>query len=128
MNTNALDIRTIFPPSPIGYLILMSGRESQAVAACKQAYEGLRKRAKAQIEHVCLSFLQRPGDEYVVLVEVHCQRHGIKTSFAAGGAVPFKLGTSLAKTCLSAESVRLNMQDSLRRESWSDKILRWLST
>lgn len=106
----------------------MSGREAQAVAACTEAYYGLSRREKEQVTLIEMRFLELPNEEYLVLAEVHCEHHGVKTSFAAGGAVPFKLDSSLEKTCLSAENVRLNMQDFIREETWLDKILRWLTS
>lgn len=121
-----LDVRTTFPPAPIGYLILVSGREGQAVAACKKAFEGLSKRERKQVARIEISFLRRPDEQYIVLAEVHCEHRGIKTSFAAGGAVPFKLGTSLEQSCLSAERVRLNMQELITKETWFDVLLRRL--
>ncbi|MDP3965200.1 MAG: hypothetical protein Q8Q13_00165 [bacterium] len=122
---DTLDVRTKSPHSQIGYLIL---RESQAAAACRQAFESLSNRNKRKVTYCDLSFAAIGEGKYIAVVRVHCVYNGKEASFVSGGAKPFRLGSSDPETCLSAEEVLSSMQYFFGRDPWWLRFPRWLKS
>lgn len=114
-----------YPQGPVGELKVLVRRAEQAEQVFGDVFQKLRGFKKENVRHVDVRFSRLEHEQYVVVVEVHCEWNGGEWKFVVGGAIPFRLDTSLEAPCLSGKDVMANLETFLRKTRWG-KFRQWL--